>query len=228
MNEKLKNDLITALKQAGMDEGLASSFEGQDEKTIETFINGLKKPTTISPEEFVASPAFDRYLEEKGFDDLLAKSKKAQSAFDKKTSKALSTFKKNLLGEEGGTDDPIETPEGKPANDPVLKALQAMQAEIASLKAETNAQKAQATVSEQMAKSKLPKDIQKLWVGRVVADSDTPIAEQITALETEYTTISGVKPEVSGGYPFDQARRQEGGLSKSEEQKLADVAKKFK
>ena len=232
MNEELKKSLITALKGAGMDEGLVKSFEGQDEDTVKQFIKGLK-PKTITPEDFVSSPAFDRYLEEKGLDDLLAKSKKAQSQFDQKTSKALNTFKKNLLGEDNANTSGGNSNSGTDNSDdnPVMSLLQSMREEIQSLKVANAQQQAQSTIAEAMKKSKLPANVQKMWANRIAMDSETSVDDQIKALETEYSTLrGGAEPETPGvgDYGFDQSRRNDTGLSKTEEASLASVAKNFK
>lgn len=232
MTEKLKSKLVNALEKAGMNEGLASAFEGADEETVEAFIGKLKpqKQPTITPEEFVGSKAFEDYLDKHGFDDLLAKSKKAQSAFDKKTSKALNTFKKNLLGGDASDDDDKKgggVDLNSDSNDPVIAMLAELKAQLAELKKEKETESKLGSAKQALEKSKLPKAVQEKWITRIDVNAETSIEDQVKSLEEEYESLVPEGSQGGADYQFQQSRKGNAKISQSEEKALGEFASKY-
>lgn len=228
MDKTLELRLINALKTAGMNEGLADAFKEQSDEAVSKFIKSIAPASAPTVEDIIASAAFDKYLEEKGLDGLLASSKKAQSDYDRKVSKSLQTFKKNLLGEreEPGT-DPGEgkTGAGSGSDDPVMKMLAELKNEIGSLKAERQTISKMEEAKTLLSKSKLPAKVQSKWLTRIDVNSETTLAEQIEGLESEYTEVFG---DVGGGtYKFEQGKTSNGKLSQTETAALAESAKKL-
>jgi len=168
-----------------LSEGLVETMEGMTDEAVQNFIDGLAPAAPqITPEEFVGSEAFERYLEEKGFDDLLNKSKKAQSAFDSKMSKGFATFKKNLLGSGSGEpsggntgDDDLKGQGGE--DNPLMALLQEMRNEIKTLKAEKQQETKLDQARKLMKQSKLPPALQDKWLGRIKLDGEAKLEDQI-------------------------------------------------
>lgn len=231
MDKKLKEKLITALKSAGMSEGLAEAFEEQEEGAINKFIDSIKPQTSTTIEDVVKSSAFEKYLEENGLDGLLTNNKKAQSEFDKKVSKALSTFQKNLLGEEEPAkskqkDVNVDSTSG--ASEEVLKMLQVMSEEIKTLKSEKQKDSKMENARKILNGSKIPTKVQEKWLNRINFDAEKTIEDQVQELESEYIELVGENSSSNKGYNFDQSRQtRSGDIKKSDEKELAEYAKKL-
>lgn len=226
MDNTLKTKLVNALTKAGMSEGIADAFNDQETDAVEKFIKSITPNTAPTMEDIVGSAAFESYIEQGGFDKLLAKSKKAQSEFDKKTTKALNTFRQNLLGDNSGGDDGSDpdTATTDKGNKALVEMIAKLSDKIDNLEkaktTETKLEKAKGL----LIKSKLPAKVQEKWLSRINVDSD--LTEQIAALETEYVDLVGEQPDT---IKFDQSRgrKENGKLSQTETKELQEFAKKL-
>lgn len=233
MDEKLKLKLVNALKGAGMSEGLADSMTGLSEEQVNVFIAGLPKPTaapTIA--EVIASPAFDQYLGQGGFDELLKTSKTAQSQFDKKVTKSLSTFKDNLLGKEQNTPpngNPQPTAGGQGQGDGDAPAwAQALISRMDNLENGIQAGKTQNTIDAALKSSKLPANLHGHFGKLIDTNSETSVEDQIKALEKDFGGIKTEEPTTGQNqFQFKQGGNN-GGRTEGEKSKLAEMAKSLK
>lgn len=239
MDEKLKNKLINALKKAGMSEALAESMNGLSEEQVDKFIAGLpnQQPTPPTPQEVVKSKAFTEYLENGGFDELLKTSKSAQSQFDKKVTKALGTFKQNLLGEkqaqnnaqqdQGGVDLPTT---GNETVDQMMKLMKQQQEQINALINARTTEANQNTVASALASSKLPKSQHAYLAKLIEVGGEVSVEDQISELEKTFGAENQAdeqsKPNGTG-YNFQQGRQNQGGRTEGDKSKLASFAAKL-
>lgn len=236
MTKKLKNKLVNALKKAGMSEVLVDAFEEQDDTQVQKFIDKISQEAEELPtmEEIIESDAFEKLIEEKGLDFILSKSKKTQSAFDKKINKALSTYRKTILGkgDEDDDDDEDETPTSKKSSkksksdddDDMPAWAKKLMDKVDNLEQsknqETNEQKGLAAFK----KTDLPDALQKKWVKRLDFDSDVSLDDQVKDLVEEFEAFGG---KTDTNYRFDQRQRADETLSKKDEEKLGSLAEKL-
>lgn len=229
MKKELREKLIKALKNAGIDEGLADAMSDQSEEAVEKFINGLK-PKEPSIEEILGSEAFEKYIADGGFDKLLTVSKKAQSEFDRKTTKALNTFKQNLLGrkteEDDDSDDDFSAGSQGAENSGLKKLIAQLSEKIDRLESRQTAESKREQAMGLLKKSKLPQSVHEKWLSRIDLSGD--MSEQISNLETEYKELVGDVGD-DGNVRFDMTKgsRDSKKLSGSEEKALREAAAKL-
>jgi hypothetical protein len=199
MDKKQKQRLINALKGAGMSEGLVSHYEGIESDALDKVIEGLEKAGTPAPDmsAIVASDAFSEFMSNGGFDKMLAANKSAQSIFDSKMSKGANTRLQNWLESNGmAPQDPkpetkVDVKTDDPAMKQMLELVQSMKSEMDGLKNQLAAKDKMGGAKDLISKSKLPAQVQELWLSRISVDSETTIEDQIKALEKEHELLTG-------------------------------------
>jgi len=91
MDEKLTTQIKTALKKAGLDEGLAEKIKVKDESQIEAEVEKLKGKVELSPEQFAEA------IKKAGLDESYKKF--LQSEADKRVTQAIQTHDAKLAKE---------------------------------------------------------------------------------------------------------------------------------
>lgn len=156
----IKEKLKLELKKSGLKEGLADILTISEESEIQGVVEQLQQLNKPST-----------------LDDVL-KDPAMQSEFDKRVAKSNATVLSKIpkpVGDPAPTTGGGEVPEWKEALEKLQNELRGTQSKL--------------TVRENLSKSKLPKTLQESWATRIDANSETPIQEQITVLESEYSAI---------------------------------------
>ena len=189
----IKEKLKKALKEAGLNEGLADVINITTEDQIEGVIAQLKPTQQPSQEELdfakiVTSSEFSQFVEKNGFDKVLEMSKTLQSEHDKKVTKGVQTFKekfmKTLDPNEGGEGQ--ENPETDPNSEmpewfkPFASKINESQKEIES---KSKLEKAR----EVLKGSNIPQEFHEKVIGRYSLESDESFEDQTKKFETEIT-----------------------------------------
>jgi len=178
MNEKLKKALQLALKNKGLNEGLAEKFiVVEKEEDIEGAINDFValQPTTID----LNNPEIVK-------------------ALDQARTQAVKTNTANLAKKYGfdpNTPEPPTpaTPPTPPADEtPREKALreklELMEKKLDTFTVgQTTAQKQAAAAALLTGSKVLPDNLKKAWLSRFNLESETPFEEQLKAFEDEHT-----------------------------------------
>lgn len=235
MDKKLKRRLINALKSAGMSEGLAESLEDASTETIEQFIKDLRSVDTdasnLEVEDLLDSEVLIEAVETLGFDKLLERSKKMQSAHDKKVAKGLSTFKKKLLNdgeeeeEEGGDKKPKVSDD---APDWFKQYVKSVDDRLDKLTKTATVTSKLSDAKKLISESKvIPKKLHEKFLKQFNLEGDESLEDQLKNIETDFKDIYG---EIAGDgtYEFSEegsASSKTGKLTASEEEELAEAAK---
>ena len=205
---ELKEKLKTALKTAGLSEGLANLIKVDSEDQIEGVIR-LLKPTQASNEteldfeKIIRSKAFTKYVEEVGFDKILEQSKTLQSAHDKKVTGGIKSFKDKYFKEI----QPSENKEQKQTADNHSKDIpdwaKGLLQKVENLEKNNRAKSNISEAEEIIKKSKLPKTLQKKWIGRIDFEDKKSLDDQVKILEEEYDELrqSLVSESLGKGLP---------------------------
>lgn len=193
----LKEKLKARLKELGLNEGLAEIIAITSEDQIEGIVDQLKPSTEEDVPDFnkiLSSKEFTDYVAKNGFDKVLGASKTLQSAHDKKVTDGIKSFKEKYFKKIDGEEE--DEPKKPKMADDAPEWAKALIAKVESFeKKEQHSTKAE-QVKELMSKSKLSKNLQEKWAGRVNVDSEVSFEDQIKALETEEEEF---KAEVLGG-----------------------------
>lgn len=181
----LKEKLKQALKQKGLNEGLAEIVTIENEEQIEDIVTQLSTAGVTPPnyEEVLASEEFATYVEEQGFDKVLGLSKTIQKFHDKKVTDGVTTAIKNHQKKNGMPNNDPKPNEGKDG-DQVPEYIKTLMDDIKSLKDEKAKTQFTTTASEAFNKTKLPKK----WFNRIV-EGEVSVEDQIKELESEYNEI---------------------------------------
>ena len=186
MIEKLKS----ALKAAGLNEGLADVISITSEDQIEGVINKLK-PTQneLDIPKILGSEEFKTYAESVGFKKVIELSKPLQSGHDKGVTDGIKSFQEKYLktvngeGEGDDGDDPKKMPEwAKKLSDKIDK-FETEKAKGGKLE----------EAKKLMQESKLPDKLKGKWVERIQLESETSVEDQIKGLEKEVEEL-GIAP----------------------------------
>ena len=204
---ELKEKLKTALKTAGLSEGLANLIKVDSEDQIEGVIRLLKPTQTpnqneLDFEKIIESKAFTKYVEEVGFDKILEQSKTLQSAHDKKVTGGIKSFKDKYFKDiDPKKDEEKQTTDNhsKDIPDWAKGLLQKVENLEKNNRAKSNISEAEEIIK----KSKLPKTLQKKWIGRIAFEGKKSLDDQVKILEEEYDELrqSLVSESLGKGLP---------------------------
>lgn len=185
----MKEKLLAALK---------TKFQGVQEATLERI--ATKKAETVTEEDQVQT-----VVDGMSYDDII------QSETDYRVGQASKTAREKAVKEyeqkhnlkdgkpqtkKGDDDDEDDPPAGGEGEEKVPKWAQKLIKENSELKntiqgitksqeVGTKKQQAQALLE----KSKIPENLRSKWINRIDLESDTPLEEQVTELETEYVDL---------------------------------------
>lgn len=227
MKEKLKK----ALRDAGLNEGLADVLNINSEDQIATVVAQLKggdSGSTMTAEEMLASESVTNYLKEKGFDAVLKLNKTLQSEHDKKVHQGVQTFKKKVLGDPDPDPNPNPNPNPNPApTDGVPDWFKPFAGALNELVKGKVVESKLDLAKKAMASSSLPENLKTSWLSRINLESETSFEEQVKALTEEYKSIHvGIVGKEAYEFQEQHERKpQNGKLSESELKELQAVAK---
>ncbi|WP_417444638.1 hypothetical protein [Joostella sp.] len=183
--EKLKK----ALKEKGLNEGLADIVKIENESEIEGIVSSLASTQTPPQEldftEVIASEDFSKFFEKHGFDGLLKLNTKLQSEHDKRVTKGIQTRLEKFLKTKGkggneneeDNDDEMEEDEKAPA------WAKALMEKVDGLEKQQTTKSKQQKAREALEKSKLPKKFQEKWLSRIDLENEDFEAQANTLVE---------------------------------------------
>jgi len=195
----LKKKLKKALREAGLNEGLADLINIASEDQIEGVINQLKQPLEDNgPEldfgEVLKSGAFEEFVQENGFDKVLEYSKTLQSEHDRKVTKGIATGLDNFLKKKGGKSKEGDDKSNSKTDDDTPEWAKSLIEKVEKLENGNKKSEFAEKVTEALKNSKLPDSLKTKWASRIL-EGDVPIEKQVKALEEEqeelYKTFVG-------------------------------------
>lgn len=209
----LKEKLKQALKQKGLNEGLADKITITEESEIEEIVNQLAPAgATPSYEEVLASEEFATYVEANGFDKVVGLSKTLQKFHDQKVTKGIATAIENHQKK-----NPMPNNDPKPSDPKPDDQMKTLMDRLEALEKEKAQGQFSTTAKEALNKTNLPDAVKSKWASRIV-ESEVSVEDQVKALESEYNELytMTVAGNAGNGLPYGQ------GVT-SEEEKLKQV-----
>jgi hypothetical protein len=214
----MKEKLLAALK---------TKFQGVQDATLERI--ATKKAETVTEEDKVQT-----VVDGMKYDDIIQSETdfRVQQASKTAREKAVKEYEEKHKLKDGKPQEKKEDPPEDPKDDgeKIPKWAQGLIKENKELKesisgmtknGEIESKKAQALGV--MAKSKIPEKLHSKWANRLDYESDTPMEEQITELETEYVDLQ--QETINTAVKEGNLAPGSGGAAEVEKEELDDYMK---